>query len=317
MKLSVVTTIYNSSAYINEFYERSTAAATKVVGDDYEIIFVNDGSPDESLEQARILNVSDKAIKIVDLSRNYGHHKAMMAGLEHASGDMIFLIDCDLEEEPEWLIIFYEMMHTSKGQSLDVVYGVQSKRKGSWFDRVTGTIFYWLMNKISSTIITPNAVTARLMTKRYVDALMSYREREFYIPVIWGLTGFEQNAVSVKKHNSSPTTYNLKRKFSLAINSMLANSAFPLRFLCVIGSIIFLISLTFIGYITVKYYTGIPVQLGWSSLIASIWLFGGLVIFSIGIVGLYIDKVFMEVKGRPRHTVRELIGFNSDYKSHR
>ena len=128
MKLSIVTTLYQSSAHVFEFCQRARAAAEDYVCDDYEIILVNDGSPDDSLILAKdILNKNDK-VKIVDLSRNFGHHKAMMTGMAHAKGELVFLIDSDLEEEPEWLETFAKQM---KQDRCDVVYGVQERRKGS------------------------------------------------------------------------------------------------------------------------------------------------------------------------------------------
>ena len=122
MKLSVVATLYQSAAYIAEFHQRASAAAKQLAGEDYEIVLVNDGSPDNSLDLAVHLTESDRHVVVIDLSRNFGHHKAMRAGLEHAKGEIIFLIDSDWEEEPDWLISFSEQMATEKS---DVVYGVR------------------------------------------------------------------------------------------------------------------------------------------------------------------------------------------------
>ena len=139
MKLSIVATLYQSAPFIHDFVERASKAAKELVADDYEIILVNDGSPDDSLEIAVKLTKEKKPhLIVVDLSRNFGHHKAMMTGLAHATGEQIFLIDSDLEEEPEWLIEFAQAMMSD---SSDVVYGVQQTRKGRWFERWTGELF--------------------------------------------------------------------------------------------------------------------------------------------------------------------------------
>jgi len=132
MKLSIVATLYQSAPYITEFRQRASAAARQLVGEDFEIVLVNDGSPDNSLDLAVQLTQSDDHVVVVDLSRNFGHHKAMVAGLEQAQGERIFLIDTDLEEEPEWLLDFSSIM---AAESADVVYGVQQTRKGNWFER--------------------------------------------------------------------------------------------------------------------------------------------------------------------------------------
>src|SRR5256885_14440017 len=146
MKLSIVTTLYYSAPYLDEFYDRACAAAEKFTRD-FEIILVNDGSPDNSLEVALSIYQKDHRVKVIDLSRNFGHHKAMMTGLAHASGELVFLIDCDLEEEPELLERFHRELIAS---GADVVYGVQQKRKGDLFERVSGTLFFKLFNALSS-----------------------------------------------------------------------------------------------------------------------------------------------------------------------
>ena len=127
MKFSIVSTLYQSAPYIVEFYQRATAVAQQFAGDDYEIILVNDGSPDNSCELAIKLTETDNHVVVIDLSRNFGHHKAIMTGLVQALGEYIFLIDCDLEEEPEWLSRFTMKMGR---EQCDVVYGVQERRKG-------------------------------------------------------------------------------------------------------------------------------------------------------------------------------------------
>ena len=143
MKLSIVTTLYKSSPYIDEFYARISKEAQKIT-DDYEIIFVDDGSPDDSLQKAVALYEKDSKVKVIELSRNFGHHKAIMTGLSHAKGEFVFLIDSDLEEEPELLGKFWEELHKEK--ELDVVFGVQESRKGGWFEKFTGGLFWKLIN---------------------------------------------------------------------------------------------------------------------------------------------------------------------------
>ena len=139
MKLSIVSTLYQSAPYVVEFHKRASAVATGLVNEDYEIILVNDGSPDESLDEAVNLAKIDTRVTVVDLSRNFGHHQAMFAGLTYARGERVFLIDSDLEEEPEWLI---EFVATLEKEDVDVVYGVQQTRKGGWFERWSGNFYY-------------------------------------------------------------------------------------------------------------------------------------------------------------------------------
>src|SRR4051812_38723578 len=164
MRLSIVTTLYRSAAHLAEFHRRITAAALQVT-DDYELIFVNDGSPDDSQAVAVELSKSDPKLSVVELSRNFGHHKAIMTGLQRARGEWVFLIDCDLEEEPELLLPFWK---EAEDKASDVVFGVQRHRKGGWFERLSGAIFYWLINRLSTYPVPPNLVTVRLMRQSYV-----------------------------------------------------------------------------------------------------------------------------------------------------
>jgi len=186
MKLSIVATLYKSAPYINEFHKRASIAAMQLVGDDFEILFVNDGSPDNSLDLAIILTELDPHVIVVDLSRNFGHHKAMMTGLAYAKGARVFLIDSDLEEAPEWLETFAQQM---KADESDVVYGVQGARKGGLIEIFTGWFYYRFFRILTGVAQPDNIVTARLMTQRYVKALVAHQEREVNIGGLWITTG--------------------------------------------------------------------------------------------------------------------------------
>ena len=303
MKLSIVATLYQSAAYINKFYERASASAKRMVGDDYEIVLVNDGSPDNSLDLAIRLTEQDSHVVVVDLSRNFGHHKAMMTGLAHAKGELIFLIDSDLEEEPEWLEAFADKMNTDHS---DVVYGVQDVRKGRLFEQITGWFFYRFFRLVTGIAQPDNIVTARLMTWRYVQALVAHQERELNIGGLWVATGFRQTQQTVRKHASSPTTYTLARKFSHLVNAVTSFSSLPLVFTFYAGLLISLSAAFFIVYLGFRFFFISTPPDGYTSMIASIWLFSGLIIFFVGIQGIYISKVFSEVKQRPYTIIRHV-----------
>ena len=305
MKLSIVATLYQSAPYIQEFYARASAAAEKLVGEDYEIVLVNDGSPDNSLELAVQLTEQDQHIVVVDLSRNFGHHKAMMTGLAHATGERVFLIDSDLEEEPEWLLDFSRQM---ENEACDVVYGVQEKRKGGWFEQLTGSMFWELIIYLSGCSIDKNQVTARLMNKLYVSSLLKHQESEIFIAGLFFITGFDQKPKIVNKSSISLTTYNLRRKLSLFINSVTSFSNLPLVGIFYFGVIISSLSLIYIVYLLIGWFFLSTSVLGWTSVIVSLWLLGGLIISFIGVVGIYLSKVFIEVKNRPNSIIRKIYG---------
>lgn len=303
MKLSVVATMYRSAPHLLEFHHRASEAARKLVGDDYEIVLVNDGSPDDSLTMARELVAHDAHVVVVDLSRNFGHHKAMMTGLAHARGERVFLIDSDLEEAPEWLQGF---ARTMAERSSDVVYGIQEERKGGWFERTSGRLFYWLLNRLSGDELPQNVVTARLMTRRYVDALLLHREREVFIVGLWHLTGFDQVAEVVAKKSSSQSSYTLRKKLSLMVNAITAFSNAPLVWVFNIGAMISVMAFFYTLYLVANWIFFTTPLLGWTSVMASIWLVGGMIICFIGVVGIYLSKIFSEIKQRPYTIVRDI-----------
>lgn len=303
MKLSVVTTLYHSSPYIKEFHARVSATARRLVEDEYEIVLVNDGSPDDSLDLAIQLTGQDPHVVVVDLSRNFGHHKAMMTGLAQAKGERVFLIDSDLEEEPEWLESFADQM---EHKHCDVVYGIQGERKGGTLERVTGNVFYKLFRALTGINQPNNIVTARLMSRRYVQALLNHQERELNIGGLWIITGFTQTTQLVRKHSTSPTSYTLSGKFSHLVNAVTSFSSLPLVYIFYSGLLISISALLFISYLFLRYFFISSPPSGYTSLIASIWLFAGLIILFLGVQGIYLSKIFSEVKQRPYTIIRHI-----------
>ena len=304
MDLSIVTTLYCSAPYLEEFYVRLCAAAGGVATN-FEIILVNDGSPDDSLQKAISLYRNDKRIKVIELSRNFGHHKAIMTGLAHACGDLVFLVDSDLEEEPELLEAFYLRL---KETNADVVFGVQQKRKGELLERVGGAIFYRIFNILSTDSIPTNVITARLMSRKYVRALVEHREREMMIAGLWTITGFKQVPLPVRKLQRSGTTYTFRRKVGQLVNAITSFSSKPLVMIFYLGcAILFLSTVAALLLIIGRVFFG-TLLLGWPSLIVSIWMLGGLTIFCLGVIGIYLSKIFIEVKQRPYTIVKDVYG---------
>jgi putative glycosyltransferase len=302
MRLSVVATLYRSEAFLSAFHERASRAA-RALTPDYEIVLVNDGSPDRSLELAIALHERDPRVRVVDLSRNFGHHRAMMAGLEHARGELVFLIDSDLEEDPALLGAFHDELGRT---GADVVYGVQRGRKGGWFERVTGRLFFAAFNRLSPVPMTPNLCTVRLMTRRYVRALVAHRERQFNIGGLWAITGFHQVAVTVDKGARNGTTYSLGRKLLVLVDAVTSFSDRPLVAVFYAGLATSATAAVAATYLIVRRVFFGVLLAGWPSLIVSVWLLGGINLFCIGLIGIYLSKVFIETKQRPYVIVRRL-----------
>ncbi len=302
MDFSIVTTLYHSAPYIKEFYRRVCAEFEKV-SDKYEIIFVNDGSPDDALKLSISLHEKDHRVSVVDLSRNFGHHNAMLTGLSYTRGSYVFLIDVDLEEEPELFSQFYKKL---KETDADVVFGVQHKRRGKLFEKISGGIFWKLFNLMSTYPVPENQLVARLMTRQYVDALLEYRERDVFLPGLWAMTGFKQIPLTAKKHSKGSSTYNLRKKINQFVNAITSFSIKPLVYIFYLGALIVTISSASALWLIIRRIFFQEYLSGWPSLIVSMWLLGGLTIFCIGLIGIYLSKVFMEAKQRPKAIIREI-----------
>ena len=310
-ELSIVTTLYCSETYLDEFYKR-TKNSIEALSKSYEIIFVNDGSPDDSLNQVLNLQKQDPNVIVIDLSRNFGHHKALMTGLMHARGDLVYLIDSDLEEEPEWLISFHQKMLQ---EDCSVVYGVQEKRKGTLFERFSGAAYYKLLNLTSGTEFPENVTTARLMTRQYVQSLILHQERELMITGLFHITGYKQTPAIVQKRSSSPTTYTFIKKLNLFITALTSFSDRPLFYIFYAGILITAVAGIFIANLLLKSLLwGIPVH-GWTSLIVSIWFIGGILASFLGVIGMYVAKIFTEVKQRPYTIIKNIYETKKDASS--
>jgi putative glycosyltransferase len=301
MLISVVTTLYNSSPHVEEFYER-TLEAVRSPGCEVELVFVDDGSPDDSAAKAREFLKRQTPATLIELSRNFGHHRAILTGLSFARGDLVFLIDCDLEEPPE---LFGEMLRTleqarDRPEPADVVYALPHRRKGGLFERGSGALFYWLFNLLSDVRIPNNWMICRLMTARYVRALLAHHERELFLGGLFGITGFRQVAITAEKRHKGSSAWTLRRKLKVALQAVTAFSARPLWLLAGVGTLISVGSAAAILYMIVRVTVfGLPYESGWASTMVTISFFGGLNLLAIGIVGLYVAQVYAEVKGRP------------------
>jgi putative glycosyltransferase len=304
MKLSIVTTLYRSAPYVEEFHRRASESARRIT-DDYQIVMVDDGSPDNSLDLACAIARNDSHVHVVELSRNFGHHKALMTGLDYADGELCFLIDSDLEEDPETLGLFYKQLQSN---DTDVVYGFQRERKGGWVERITGKIVYYLFDLLLPYRIPLNAMTIRLMRKEYVDALRMHREQQAVIGGLWVITGFKQIGVPLTKQSRSGPAYSTRHRWTTLIDSITSFSEVPLVAIFYFGIVVSALS-GLIGLVLLfeKIFLRQVLE-GWVSVMLSVWFIGGILIFCMGLIGIYISKIFIETKGRPYTIVRRVYG---------
>lgn len=306
MKISIVTSLYNTSKFLPEFYNRCKANALQYF-DDYEFIIVNDGSPDNGLSQAVMLHEQDSKVKVIDLSRNFGQHTAIRCGLEHAIGDYIFVLDSDLEETPEWLSLFYNKLKNA--DDVDVVYGIQLKREGSLYRRYAGAVFYKFLTLLSDINIPENTCIARVMSRRYLNSLLLLNDKTYSLLGLFHQTGYKQIPVLVNKPYKGESSYTFKRKLSLAMDTIIGSTSRPLYLLSAMGIIITLFSFLYIIWTVFRVLflaDETDMSLGWASVFVSVWFFGGIIQFSIGFVGLYVSRIFIECKNNPMYMIKKI-----------
>jgi putative glycosyltransferase len=306
MKLSVVTTLYRSQLFLPRFLEEIQAALAAIACTDFELVFVNDGSPDDSLAYLLERKKDIPQIKAIDLSRNFGHHYAMQAGLQEARGELIFLIDNDLETPPGVLVEFYREMQ--QDPALDVVYGYQESRKGNFVERITGSIFWILINKLSDTKVPHNILTERLMTMQYVNELLRLGDANLFIGGMMYWVGFNQKGYAVKKGlREGASTYSMKRRAQLMLRAITSFSGKPLEWLFYFGLVISFCSFLFLIFLAIKklIYQD-EIQLGWTSIVAINVFILGIISTFLGIIGIYIYKIYTQVQGRPNAIIKKI-----------
>ena len=306
MRLSIVATMYHSSAYIEEFCARITAVATPIT-QDFEIVLVNDGSPDDSLTKAVALSLSNPHVVVVDLSRNFGHHRAILTGLAEARGDFVYLTDIDLEEEPELLTTLWQTQ--TNNSDADVIGAVQGQRKGSWLDSVLGDLAWRIMKSLTPLQVERNQLATRLMTRRYVDALMTYPEKDVFLEALCADVGYRQIFVLAKKLPPKNTTYTFQKRLKLFAVGVTAFSTAPLIYTLIAACFLFTISSLVGLYALVTALFGNPLP-GWASIVLMVSLATALITMVQGMTALYVAHIFNEVKNRPLTIIRQIHGRN-------
>jgi putative glycosyltransferase len=299
--LSVVTTLYRSEPYVDAFWSRMVAAASALTPS-FEIVFVDDGSPDDSAAAVRKIVERDSRAVLVELSRNFGHHKAIAAGLAESRGEYVFLIDSDLEEQPEWLLTFHAEMQARRA---DVVYGVQIARTRSYLRTLAGMTYYKFFNSLANTKVSEGACTVRLMRRTYVDAILTVGDRSLWLGAAFAWVGFRQVALPVERGKyREESTYNLWRSLHVFADAVAWMSRMPLVIVFFSGALISGVSfLVGLYYLVRKLFSPEPILVGFASLILSIWFLCGLIILFLGVIGIYLSSVFAEVKRRPLYIV--------------
>jgi putative glycosyltransferase len=302
--ISVVSTLYYSAPHLEEFCQRIVSQIIKLGFINYEIILVNDGSPDKSGQIANEIADNDSNVSVIHLSRNFGQYNAVFAGLSKARYEIVFVLDCDLEEMPENLEQFYHKL--IENPDYDVIYGVVGSRKGGLVKKVFGNVFSSFFDLINDFNIPKDQAWIRLMRKQYVDSLLKFNETETFPAGLFFITGYNQQPLLIQKKYKGYTTYNLSKRLTSGLNAIVSFSSKPLVFIGIFGFIISFAALISLIFLLLLHLYGVNFQLGWLSVVGSIWLVGGIIIFCIGIIGLYISKIFNQIKNRPLFIIKNI-----------
>ena len=305
--LSIVVPCFNEEACLPALHERLSAAARAAVGNDYELVLVNDGSRDNSWPIMQSLAAADPHLVAVNLSRNHGHQLALTAGLDLSRGDSIMVIDADLQDPPELL---GSMLETMAREQADVVYGVRKSREGETaFKRATAHGFYRLLSRATEVDIPLDTGDFRVMSRRALDALLAMPEQARFIRGMVAWIGFKQVPLAYdrKERFAGETKYPLSKMLRFALDALTGFSSAPLKLASHVGLVLSAGSLLIIVYIAYAWAAGLNIQ-GWTSLMLVVVILGAVQMFVLALMGEYIGRLYNEAKRRPLYIVQEIAG---------
>lgn len=311
--VSIVIPMYYEEEVAKECYEKvSNVLKSLKEKYDYEIIFVNDGSKDKTLEILEDIAKDDKRAKIISFSRNFGHQAAVTAGLKEVSGDAIVIIDADLQDPPELIPQMLELWE----QGNEVIYGKRKTRKGeSAFKLLTAKMFYKTLNALSDVEIPKDTGDFRLVDRKVVDVINSLPEHNKFLRGLFSWVGFKQEAYEYERQEryAGKTKYPLKKMLKLASDGIISFSTKPLKLVGALGIVSIIISIILLIYALISYIFKLnQLSAGWTSIIVAVTFFAGVQLLSLWIISEYIGRIYDESKGRPQYIVDKKINFDED-----
>lgn len=309
MKISAVIPVYRCASFLDKLYHR-LSKVLRTISDNYEIIFVNDCSPDNDWEVIQKLASLDHNVIGINFPRNFGQHIAITAGVHHCSGDYLVVMDGDLQDQPEMIPVMMERIE----EGYDVVIGRRHNRQDSFFKKQSSKIFYKIYDYLTGNKSDPGLCNFGVYSKKVIESYRNFKEQYRFFPLFISWLGFPTSTIDIE-HQARPegkSSYNLTRLINLALDSIIAQSNKPLKISIQFGFTLSGLSLLYgIFLIYKKIFTGIPVE-GWTTTVVSLFFIGGLLFANLGVLGLYIGKIFDEVKQRPLYVINDVLNGNEN-----
>ena len=304
MDISVVIPVYGCREAVPELYKR-LVATLEAAGKSFEIIMVDDHCPQGSWEEIEKLCAKDNRVVGIKLSRNFGQMRAITAGLEKSVGDLVTVMDCDLQDRPEFLSLFLDKIE----EGYDIVYSKRKDRKDTFIVKALSRSFYAVYNKLSDMKYDFEVGNYSIAKRKVVDAFLEMKEqnRDYIMFLMW--LGYNDTTIELESDErfAGKSSYTFSKKVNLAVSLITAQSNKPLFIAVKLGFILSFAAFLFLIYLVIRNYTLKDLDIGWPSVIASIYMMGGLMLSALGIVGIYIGNIFSESKGRPIYVIDEIL----------
>ena len=309
-KISVIIPMYYEEEVVEECYNKMKNVLSKMQNYEYEIICINDGSRDKTLQILEEIARDDKTVKVISFSRNFGHQPAVTAGLKYVSGDCAVIIDADLQDPPELIPEMVKLWEDGN----EVIYGKRKKREGeSVFKLLTAKMFYKTLNALSDVDIPKDTGDFRLVDRKVIDVLNSMPEHNKFLRGLWGWVGFRQIPFEYerKERFAGKTKYPLKKMLRLASDGIIGFSTKPLKIVGALGILSIIISMFILIYSIISYIYGLNnLTAGWTSIMVTVTLFSGVQLLSIWIMSEYIGRIYDETKKRPQYIIDKKINLD-------
>jgi len=302
--ISIVIPVYGCATCLEKLYTRLVGTLTKITNN-FEIIMVNDTSPDDAWQTIKSLAQKDSRVKGINFSRNFGQHRAITAGLDYAQGDWVVVMDCDLQDQPEEILKLYKKAQ----EGFDVVWGKRVQRKDTFFKQLGSKLFYKIYDYFTEKVTDSSIANFSIVSQQVIGEFKNFKEQNRNFPIFIEWLGFNVTQIDIDhaEREEGKSAYTLKKLINFAIDSIVSQSNKPLRLSIQFGFIISLLSMLYSLYLIMRYFLyDIPVE-GWTSVMVSIYFIGGLLFANMGILGLYIGKIFDESKNRPLYIISQKI----------